>query len=188
MKPCLYRGDLDVEHRRCFRDAELLDAAQHEDAPILFGETVDRRLEDLDQVASDGSVFRLRGFPIGKREHVVGVVDEHRTPAPPAVSFVHRDSREPGRESRRPAKLVEMKIREHVSRLDYVARLVVVADDCAREPEQQSVVAPHDELEQRVVAGAHAAYDRGVVDRLPRVGAYVFFESSCHLRERCSRL
>ena len=62
------------------------------------------------------------------------------------------------------AELVEVVIRAHVRGLHDVARLVVVANDAACESEQQPVVPPHQELEERRIAREHAGDDVGVGD------------------------
>ena len=85
-----------------------------------------------------------------------------------AERLVDGDAREPPFESGRTAKLVEMVVSADVGSLHDVARLVVVAHDAAREAEQQTVIPPHQELEECGIARAHACDDFGVGDRRVR--------------------
>ena len=165
MKARLDRGGLDVEHLGRLRDAELLDAAQHEDLPKLLGQPIDRRLHDSQQVVARCRVLGLDLNEVGQREHVLLGLDDLGRAAHAAERFVDGDAREPGLEAVRAAKLVEVVVGANVRGLHDVARLVVVAHDAAREAEQQAVVPPHQELEERGIAGQHARDDRGVGDR-----------------------
>ena len=101
---------------------------------------------------------------VGQREHVLLGVDDLGRAAHAAERFVDRDTREPCLETGGPAELVEVVIGADVRGLHDVARLVVVAHDAAREPEQQPVVPPHQELEERGIARQHARDDAGVGD------------------------
>ena len=102
---------------------------------------------------------------IGQRQHVLLGVGRRRRAARAAERLVDGDAREPRLETGGAAKLVEVVVGANVGRLDDVARFVVVANDAACESEQQPVVPPHQELEERGIAREHARDDVGVGDR-----------------------
>jgi hypothetical protein len=72
---------------------------------------------------------------------------------------VHGDSREPCRERRAPGELRELHVSVQVRLLHDVLGLARRADDAAHDPEQPLVVATHQDLEERRVAGDDATDD-----------------------------
>jgi len=68
---------------------------------------------------------------------------------------VHRDPREPGAERRPSRELIEVRERPDVGLLNHVLRLGVVPEDRADGAIDALVVAAHEDLEQRGIAGAH---------------------------------
>lgn len=122
---------------------------------------------------------------------VVGVVLHHRllcstvefdlaaalARAQPAEGLADGDAGQPGREARGPGELIEMPVGRQIGLLHRVLGVVVVAQDGARGAEQPLVVAPHQDLEERLVAAAnprdHVFIGQGaVVSHLSIGGVY----------------
>src|SRR5687767_7982855 len=106
------------------------------------------------------------------------VVDQDQGLAYACACLVERYLCQPRFESVWPAELVELAIGAQVRFLHYVAGLVVVAHDAAREPEEEAVVPPHDELVQSDLAGEHASDHLEVRYRVGRL--FLELQSAIH--------
>ena len=71
---------------------------------------------------------------------------------------MHRDAREPGRETRAAFELVQVLVRAHEGVLHHVFGFAVVAQDGPGRAVHARVVAPHQLLEQRQLSGADPSH------------------------------
>ena len=177
MQPRLHRFVREVEARCGLGGVHALDVAQHEHRAVVLRQRRDRGFEQL-------SRFSMRSLLLGvgpRRLHpahpVLAFLVRHgalltAALAHPAERLVHRDPGEPGGERGASRELAEVQVALDVGVLHDVLGLGIVPQDGASDPVEALVVAAHQHLEERRLAGLDAR-DHGIVRKLTPLRALV---------------